>query len=149
VSQLPTGTSSSVVAIIEDSENTPSTITQVAVVVSQSEENTIIVPPSDTASSARSAAVNALKFALQHLGKAPLPGIGVVAGFILDVINRIQTKAVVGNDLTKLTLRMASLGYLVSNVDKIDGSATLVERLNEELRGLASDLESASKQNKV
>jgi len=42
---------------------------------------------------------------------------------------------------------MASLGYLARNVGKIDGS--LVERLIKELQELASDLESASRQNKV
>ena len=63
---------------------------QLAVVVSQSEGKTTTPAPKDTASSAKSAAINALKFTLQHLGKAPLPGIGAVAGAILDVINRSQ-----------------------------------------------------------
>jgi hypothetical protein len=90
VSQLPTTGTSSVAAIIESSENTSNTMDQLAVVVSQSEGKATIPAPKDTASSAKSAAINALKFALQHLGKAPLPGIGVVAGAILDVINRSQ-----------------------------------------------------------
>ena len=86
VSQLPTTGTSSVAAIIESSENT--SMDQLAVAVS--EEKTTTPAPKDTASSAKSAAINALKFTLQHLGKAPLPGIGAVASAILDVINRSQ-----------------------------------------------------------
>jgi hypothetical protein len=41
-------------------------------------------------SPAGSAAVNSLKFILQHLSKAPLPGIGVATNTLLDIINRIQ-----------------------------------------------------------
>jgi hypothetical protein len=116
---------------------------QLAVAVS--EEKTTTPAPKDTASSAKSAAINALKFTLQHLGKAPLPGIGAVASAILDVINRSQVNqeslpkknllisctnlATVDKELKKLTTRMASLGYLARNVDKIDGSTVLVERL--------------------
>ena len=90
VSQLPTtGTSrSSVAAIIEGSENISNTTDQA---IPQSEGKTIIPTPSDTAEPARSAAVNALKFTLQQLSEAPLvPGIKLVAGAILDVINRCQ-----------------------------------------------------------
>jgi len=81
VSQSPTtGTpSSSVVAIIEHPENT---IDQTAVASTTT--------PSDKASPAGSAAVNALKFSLQHLGKAPLPGIGIATSALLDIINRTQ-----------------------------------------------------------
>jgi len=57
--------------------------------------------------------------------------------------------ATVGKEWKKLTTRMADLGYLVSNVDKVDGSAALVERLTKELQELDSDLKSASKQNKL
>jgi hypothetical protein len=44
----------------------------------------------NTTSPAGSAAVNSLKFILQHLSKAPLPGIGVATSTLLDTINRIQ-----------------------------------------------------------
>jgi hypothetical protein len=149
VSQLPTtGTSrSSVAAIIEGSENISNTTDQA---IPQSEGKTIIPTPSDTAEPARSAAVNALKFTLQQLSEAPLvPGIKLVAGAILDVINRCQNMAVVGKEWKKLTMRMASLRYLVGNIGKIDGREGLEERLLGELRDLARDLESASKQNKL
>jgi hypothetical protein len=117
------------------------------VVVPKSEGKT--TTPENPASSAKSAAINALKFALQHLCRAPFPGIGLAAGAILDVINRTQNMATVGNGWRNLTTRMANLGYLVSKVDKVDGSAALVERLTRELQELDSDLKSASKQNKL
>jgi hypothetical protein len=86
VSQLPTTETSSVAAIIESSENDSSTMDRLAVVPKSEGKTT----PENPASSAKSAAINALKFALQHLMKAPFPGIGVAAGAILDVINRTQ-----------------------------------------------------------
>ena len=87
-----TGTpSSSIAAIIEHSENTSIVMDRTAVaVVSQSERVRSTTTPSNTASPAASAAVNTLKFSLQHLGKAPLPGIGVATSALLDIINRIQ-----------------------------------------------------------
>ena len=77
-----TGTpSSSIVAIIECSENhTSGVIDQTAVaqaIVSQSEKVRSTTTPSNTPLCAGSAITNALKFSLQHLGKALVPSIGV------------------------------------------------------------------------
>jgi len=118
-------------------------------VVFPSERVRSTTTPSDTASPAGSAAVNALKFSLQHLGKAPLPGIGIATSVLLDIINRIQDLTSVEKACRQLTKRMESLWYLVSNISEIDEGERLVKPLIEELQALTSDLESASRQNKV
>ena len=83
--------SSSVAAIIGHSEKASSIIDQTSVgVASQSEGVRSTTTSSDTASPAKSAAVNALKFSLEHLGKAPLPGIQVAISALLNIISRIQ-----------------------------------------------------------
>src|ERR1700733_6729139 len=71
--------------------NASSTIDRATVtVVSQSEGVGSISSSSVSVSPARSAAIKGLKFALQHLGKAPVPGIELATSILLDVINRIQ-----------------------------------------------------------
>ena len=82
---------SSAAADIVASETHSSSTTDRTPVAAQSARAESTSTPSDTTGSpAGSAAVNALKLVLQHLGEAPLPGIKIATIAILDVINRIQ-----------------------------------------------------------
>ncbi|KAG6915976.1 hypothetical protein DXG01_009028 [Tephrocybe rancida] len=106
-------------------------------------------PASSSPSPMRSAALNALRLALQHLGAAPVPGLSVATGAVLSIIDGVQNMAKAEKESKKLTKRIETLSYLVNNVGQVGGSQGIIDRLVEELHDLASDMAKSSKANKL
>lgn len=126
-------------------------------VSSEPEHDSVVqAPPSKNDSSLSpkaKAALSALQYTLDLLGKTPLPGIGAVTAALLQVVKGVQEIPQVEEGWKEIAERMARLSFLMGKMNAApelqDDMEQYCTPLNEELCKLSEDIDKASKQGRL